>query len=301
MKYQLILSSQNFKKRLICMQNLNYYDILEIDQQAMPDEIKQAFRRLAKRYHPDKNPGREDFAERMFRQVCIAYETLKDSERKLRYDLTLKQIEKTKQFHDAYIQRLRKSQHIQQRYELMFHELLNRNYGGGIRIYEQLKRNNPKFRIDDFLSYADSRDCEFLIAEAYQKLGNYQTAVPIYESLIFYETQRPFFRHFIDEIKNRLKQIYFHSLMHPRHPEDIPHDLEKIRALNLSKPDTATVYKKLAEFYLEINRVGKAKEMLKTAFELHPRLAGAKRICQKLDMEYLLSQNQNVKVSNPNP
>jgi curved DNA-binding protein CbpA len=282
------------------MQNLNYYDILEIDQQAMPEEIKQAFRRLAKRYHPDKNPGSEGFAEQMFRQVCIAYETLKDTERKLRYDLRLKRIEETQQFHDAYLQRLRKAQHIRQKYELMFHELLNRNYGSGIRIYEQLQRNNPKFRIDDFLSYADSRDCEFLIAEAYQKLGDYQTAMPIYESLILYETRRPFFRHFTGEIKNRLKKIYFHYLMHPRHPEDIPNDLEKIRALNLSKPDIATVYKKLAEFYLEINRVGNAKKMLKMAFELHPRMAGAKRICQKLDMEYLLFQNQNLKVSKPN-
>ena len=265
----------------------------------MPEEIKQAFRQLAKRYHPDKNPGRERFTEQMFHQVCIAYETLKDTERKLRYDLRLKRIEETQQFHDAYLQRLRKAQHIRQKYELMFHELLNRNYGSGIRIYEQLQRNNPKFRIDDFLSYADSRDCEFLIAEAYQILGDYRTAMPIYESLILYERQRPFFRHFIDEIKNRLKKIYFYSLMHPRHHEDIPNALEKICALNLSKPDTASAYKKLAEFYLEINRVGNAKAMLKTAFELHPRMAGAKRICQKLDMEYLLAQNRNLNAPNP--
>ena len=66
----------------------------------------------------------------------------------------------------------------------MFQELLNENIEAGLEIYEQLQREKRKGCIDDFLGYADSRDCEYLIAEAYQTLGDYRTAMEIYESLI---------------------------------------------------------------------------------------------------------------------
>jgi curved DNA-binding protein CbpA len=275
---------------MIEKQHTDYYRILEIDRQATPEEIKHAFRRQAKRYHPDKNPGQEQFAERMFRRICVAYETLRDDEQKFRYDLTLKSVQYGQEMENAYLERLRRTRQTRYKYELMFRELLSQNYEAGIQIYEQLQRNADKFCIDDFLNYTDSRDCEFLIAEAYQNFGNYRSAMRIYESLLLYEKRRPVFRHFIDEIKDRLKQIYFHNLTRPQNLEDIPTNLEKIRALELSKQETAWIYKKLAEFYFEFNWLSKAKEMLRSAFELHPRMAGAKKICQKLGMEYLLAQ-----------
>ena len=102
---------------------------------------------------------------------------------------------------------------------------------------------------------------------------------------------RPVFHHFADEIRDRLKQIYCYALADPVHVESIPKNLEKIRALKLSKHETAWVYKKLAEFYCEIDWFGKAQEMLRMAFELHPRLKGTKKICQKLNLEHHLCQD----------
>ena len=58
------------------MQIPDYYQTLEIGRDATAREIKRAYRKLAKRYHPDKNPERTAFAEQMFREVCIAYNTL---------------------------------------------------------------------------------------------------------------------------------------------------------------------------------------------------------------------------------
>ena len=81
---------------------------------------------------------------------------------------------------------------------------------------------------------------------------------------------RPVFHHFADEIKDRLKRIYCYALAYPVHIESIPNNLEKIRALKLSKRETAWVYKKLAEFYCEINWLAKAQEMLRMALKLHP-------------------------------
>lgn len=273
------------------MQIPDYYGTLEISRHATPAEIKQAFRKQAKRYHPDKNPGREKFVERMFRRISIAYEILRDPQQKLTYDLRFKAANRAQKMRFRYLENLRRSEQTRHKYQLMFQELLNTNMEAGIQIYEQLQREQKNFCIDDFLSYGDSRDCEFLIAEAYQKRGDYRTAMAIYESLIQYEKRHPCFHHFIDEIRDRLKQIYFYFLSNPQNLEDIPNNLEKIRSLNLSNRETACIYKRLAELYADINWITAAEQMLKRAFELYPCMAGAKKICQKLGMEHLLSQN----------
>ncbi|MGB2927075.1 MAG: J domain-containing protein [Limnothrix sp.] len=68
------------------MNNLrNHYEILGIPRNASGDEIKQAFRRLARRYHPDVNPG-DKVAEEKFKDINEAYEILSDDTRRAQYD-----------------------------------------------------------------------------------------------------------------------------------------------------------------------------------------------------------------------
>ena len=64
----------------------DYYGILGVDRRADEREIKAAFRRLARRYHPDVNPG-NPAAERRFKDVSEAYEVLGDAEKRRRYDM----------------------------------------------------------------------------------------------------------------------------------------------------------------------------------------------------------------------
>jgi curved DNA-binding protein len=63
----------------------DYYSILGVDKTATPDEIKKAYRKLAKQYHPDKNSG-DAKAEEMFKDVGEAYEVLGDAEKRAQYD-----------------------------------------------------------------------------------------------------------------------------------------------------------------------------------------------------------------------
>ncbi len=63
----------------------DYYAILGVSKTASPEEIKQAFRKLARKYHPDVNPGNKQ-AEARFKEINEAYEVLSDPDKRSKYD-----------------------------------------------------------------------------------------------------------------------------------------------------------------------------------------------------------------------
>ncbi len=67
------------------MKYKDYYNVLGIDKNATSDEIKKAYRKLAKKYHPDANPNNKN-AEEKFKEVSEAYEVLGDTEKRKKYD-----------------------------------------------------------------------------------------------------------------------------------------------------------------------------------------------------------------------
>ena len=66
----------------------NYYDILNVPNTANEDQIKQAYRALAMKYHPDKNPDNK-IAEEKFKRISEAYSVLSDSQKRKEYDLSM--------------------------------------------------------------------------------------------------------------------------------------------------------------------------------------------------------------------
>jgi molecular chaperone DnaJ len=67
------------------MPEKDYYEVLGVDRSASDEEIKKAYRKLAVKYHPDKNPGDKE-AEEKFKEVSAAFEVLKDSDKRRKYD-----------------------------------------------------------------------------------------------------------------------------------------------------------------------------------------------------------------------
>lgn len=64
----------------------DYYEVLGVDRGASDEEIKKAYRKLARKYHPDMNPDNQDGAAEKFKEVHDAYDVLKDKEKRSRYD-----------------------------------------------------------------------------------------------------------------------------------------------------------------------------------------------------------------------
>ena len=64
---------------------MDYYEILGIQKNATSDEIKKAYRNLAFKYHPDRNPGNKE-AEEKFKKISEAYNVLSDDSKRKDYD-----------------------------------------------------------------------------------------------------------------------------------------------------------------------------------------------------------------------
>src|ERR1700746_2309867 len=62
-----------------------YYEVLEVERTVNDGELKTAFRKLAMKWHPDRNPGDKD-SEHKFKEINEAYEILKDGEKRAAYD-----------------------------------------------------------------------------------------------------------------------------------------------------------------------------------------------------------------------
>ena len=67
------------------MEKKDYYETLGVKRDASPDDLKKAFRHLARKYHPDLNKGSKE-AEEKFKEINEAYQVLSDPQKKAEYD-----------------------------------------------------------------------------------------------------------------------------------------------------------------------------------------------------------------------
>ena len=113
----------------------DYYQILQVKRNATPEEIKEAYRRLARQHHPDLHPG-NPAAEERFKEICQAYEVLSDSVQRTLYDQrlnpTFRESHKSGKSHqDYYVRAVAKA--------------LDKDYQGAVEDYTQAIELNPHF------------------------------------------------------------------------------------------------------------------------------------------------------------
>ncbi|XP_010170787.1 dnaJ homolog subfamily B member 8-like [Antrostomus carolinensis] len=68
---------------------VDYYEVLGLQKSASQDDVKKSYRKLALKWHPDKNPSKKEEAEKKFKAIAEAYEVLSDPEKRSLYDKTV--------------------------------------------------------------------------------------------------------------------------------------------------------------------------------------------------------------------
>jgi curved DNA-binding protein len=133
------------------MTYLDYYKILGIENKATPKEVKSAYRKLARKYHPDLNPNDKD-AKRKFQEINEANEVLSDPEKRRKYDQYGKdwqhaeQFENSKQYHEKPSGSRRES-HSEAQFGGDFSDFFESMFGGS---QAAGRSRQVKFRGEDF-------------------------------------------------------------------------------------------------------------------------------------------------------
>ena len=262
---------------------INYYDVLDVGRNATPDQIKQSFRGLAKKYHPDKNAHRAKWAEEKIRAVIEAHDTLLDGKKRQAYDRRLDQSLVRRRPDDPYAEGLRKRvTDPSAQAKLVLHCLLKEKVDEAVEVFERLRtRMGDKFDLGSYLDLKDYLDCEFLLGEAYEKRGNWREALKFYEGVYNEEREGPV-RVFLEEVKDRIRDIYCKKLARKSDPDEAIMIYAKVLSLGIPKKTEAYIHKKIAEAYYKSGSLKKARSHLQKAFALEPKLKGAQKICEKL-------------------
>ncbi len=244
--------------------SLNPYKILGLKEGATQREVKTAFRRLAVRYHPDKNPDRRAWSEEKFRQIYAAYETL------------LAQLESKNRRHNAEEQLAAEPEKSEEPYFLrrsdpksrsltVLHLLLNGEKEEALRLFQEMIREHSINFLASFLPRRDFLDCQFLVAEALEEKGNLHLAATLLRELVEKEADRRYPWHYVPVVVEKLKDLYLRKLPRSSSPEQALKWYEESESLGLSDREKGRVAQGKAEAFLTLGKIGKAVRHFKEA------------------------------------
>jgi curved DNA-binding protein CbpA len=265
----------------------DYYQILGIHPCSTTDDVKRSFRKRAKQLHPDVRGGAATFAKDLnpndeMRILLKAYEILSNPRKRSAYDRVRRQhiLAARERFDFREYLRGRRDD-LRSQSQLLFYDLLNSRSQEALMLYESLLRH-PRFRLERYLEWEDYMDCTFLLAEELDAVGEYEQALHLLFQLYRSEQQRPYFKHFIEEVTDRIKAIICIRLIDVLAPETMLGYLRDLLSLGYSKKDIATIYKKMAEAYSRLGNNEKAVESLRKGLEYNAKLPGVKKLKERI-------------------
>jgi tetratricopeptide (TPR) repeat protein len=257
----------------------DYYEILGVKQGASLLEIKKSFRKKAKELHPDLNSSARLRAEDAMRLLIKAYKLLSDPDKRREYDRILAHV-KPRGF--KYREFLKRRKHdLKSQSKLIFFDLIHDNPDEALALYEYLNLM-PTFRLKNYLDYGDYLECIFLLSEELEKRGNYVKSFEFLKKIYLYEQERPFFKHYTEEIIDRLMGLVCSKIAKKDSPVDSIMYIKELLAFNFSQQANALLYKKMAEMYLFQDDKKLALHFLEKGLALNKRLAGIKKLKKKI-------------------
>ena len=259
---------------------ITYYDVLDIDRNATQPEIKRAFRRLAKKYHPDTTPDDGEDAAQRLKEVIAAYRVLSNERERARYDVLMQ----SAPIKEEEVRRS-EARTMKEYADEVLGNLLAGRGRPALSLYDELRAQGD-FRLEDHLDAKDYLDCIFLLAEQCERADRYREAADLYEELYEREKTPPRQRYFFETVEDRIKKLYSRKL--PRDAADAEQEIacyERILSFDLDKSEKAFILKKIAEVYCRIGQEEKSKEIFSQALALKPGLKGTATIRESLGME----------------
>jgi curved DNA-binding protein CbpA len=267
---------------------INYYQVLQVQEGSDRAEIRNSFRKLAKKYHPDKTKANGISSEDKIKLLIKAYKTLTDSKKRIHYDTQLQS--NNIRIRDFYYRENPKrgsgKYNLRSQAKMVLNDLLNKNGPLAVKNYERLKEENKEFELLAFLNLKDYLDCKFLLAEEYEKQGHYELAFKMYEYVYQEENGNPARKHFLEEIKERIIRLSCKKLIKLMQPDAAITYLSRALNLKLSKNEEAFIYKKIADCYVASGEWDNALERFNKALSLCPNLKGAQTLKSKLNKHF---------------
>ena len=247
---------------------------------ASQSDIKGAFRKLAKMYHPDTNPHNQHRAAKKLKEVIAAYRVLSNERERARYDTLMRTSPSFKRAAPAV-----RPESVSEKAQAVLEDLLDGKGKRGLEAYDELGTQGD-FDLARHLDVRDYLDCIFLLAEQCEREGRYIEAAKLYEELYRREKDPPRHRYFFEEVKARIKKLYTRKL--PREAKNAEDEIAcygRILEFDIDKSERAFILKKIAEVHCRVGDTKKAKEIFAEALDLKPGLKGTATIREKLGME----------------
>ena len=217
------------------------------------------------------------------RLLLAAYQILSDPLKKEQYDRSF--LRHFRAFRFDYRQFLKQSSDdVMSQCKLILHDLLNSNEEEAVILYEYLLSRRPSLRLEHFLDHEDFMDCAFLLAEALESRANLAGAYQLYKEVYLAELERPYFHHFVDEVVDRLRDLVCFKMAQSFAPPMTIGYINDLIRFNISRKDNAFFYKKLAEIALSMGDHGRAVGYLRKGLELNHKLAGVKKLKEKIGL-----------------
>ncbi len=267
---------------------INYYQVLDVREGSDRDEIRNSFRKLVKKYHPDKNKANGISSEDKIKLLIKAYKTLTDAEKRVDYDNQLQNVNIRDFYYDdkTEAEGYRNKYDLKSQAKIVLKDLLNKNGYQAVKNYERLKDENKGFRLADFLGMKDYLDCKFLLAEEYEEQGNYELAFELYEYVYQNEDGNPARKLLQEEIKERIIRLSCKKLIKLKQPGAAITYLTKALNLKLNKNEKAFIYKKIADYYIKSCEWDSALENFNLAISFCPNLKGTQTLKNKLKKHF---------------
>ena len=267
---------------------INYYQVLHVQEGSDRDEIKNSFRKLVKKYHPDKNKTNGISSEDKIKLLIKAYKTLTDSEKRVHYD-NLLQNENIRDFYYSErveVVREKYKYDLKSQVKIVLNDLLNKNGHRAVENYERLKGENKDFKLLNFLDLNDYLDCKFLLAEQYEKQGDYELAFELYEYVYQNENGNPARKLLLEEIKERIIRLSCKKLVKLVQPSKAITYLTRAINLKVNKNEKAFIYKKIADICIASGEWDNALSSFNMAKSLCPNLKGTQTLKNKLNKHF---------------